>query len=623
MKKGLEIYILMVLAILILFVCLISLAAALPPLPTEFYGRVRDYNLNASAGSLVQAYDSSGVLCGSFTIVNSGFYGSLTCRGDDPETTSDEGAAPGESIVFRYKGSYTTIIGNNTWDYGVFRYVNLTYPVVFCGDYFCDSLYENSSNCPFDCPVYNGSYNYSTNMTNMTGNYTGEPGTGGGGGNQGRDDNNNHQPISIIPDYYLNSGFNITGQESIGYQCAEHWICGNWSGCSITGFQNRKCIDKSNCSTFETKPSEVQKCIYTPTCFDGVMNGLEEGIDCGGLCPPCISCFDSIQNCHEGSCEEGTDCGGPCLPCATCSDGKENCHDGSCEEGTDCGGPCERKCPKVQIPRLIIACKKEFNPFSNNSLIFFILMLVVIGGDIFYSVKKIESIKKKKELNDIKKIKLIFQTRRRMYLFIFIVLLISLILYLYFYFFVMCEVEYQFAWILLALLIILPLIIHQVIRYMEYSEKKRLKKIEVLLNTHYKQIENLIKIENENLIELEEELADDLYRLLEKSLHDKKMDESEAKMLKKIYKELISLYSMYKERKNPMDNERILCDDIYEVLESPEHRRFIMKDAKLTGIISKLKLLYKQYEEKQRLYDEMGKIEYSRNELKYELDRET
>jgi hypothetical protein len=48
-----------------------------------------------------------------------------------------------------------------------------------------------------------------------------------------------------------------------------------------------------------------------------------------------------------------------------------------------------------------------------------------------------------------------------------------------------------------------------------------------------------------------------------------------------------------------------------------------MKDAKLTGIISKLKLLYKQYEEKQRLYDEMGKIEYSRNELKYELDRET
>ncbi|RLI90517.1 MAG: hypothetical protein DRO95_06075, partial [Candidatus Altiarchaeales archaeon] len=48
-----------------------------------------------------------------------------------------------------------------------------------------------------------------------------------------------------------------------------------------------------------------------PSCFDGIQNQGEEGIDCGGPCLPCPSCFDGIQN--QG--EEGVDCGGPCEPC--------------------------------------------------------------------------------------------------------------------------------------------------------------------------------------------------------------------------------------------------------------------------------------------------------------------
>jgi len=50
-----------------------------------------------------------------------------------------------------------------------------------------------------------------------------------------------------------------------------------------------------------------------PSCFDGIQNQGEEGIDCGGPCKPCPSCFDGIQN--QG--EEGIDCGGPCKPCPT------------------------------------------------------------------------------------------------------------------------------------------------------------------------------------------------------------------------------------------------------------------------------------------------------------------
>ncbi|PFH32323.1 sushi domain (scr repeat) domain-containing protein [Besnoitia besnoiti] len=53
-----------------------------------------------------------------------------------------------------------------------------------------------------------------------------------------------------------------------------------------------------------------------PTCSDGLQNGDEAGVDCGGSeCAPCASCSDGIQN--NG--ETGVDCGGPCSPCKGCA----------------------------------------------------------------------------------------------------------------------------------------------------------------------------------------------------------------------------------------------------------------------------------------------------------------
>ena len=51
----------------------------------------------------------------------------------------------------------------------------------------------------------------------------------------------------------------------------------------------------------------------TSSCFNGVKDGTETGVDCGGPdCVPCPTCDDGIQN---GS-ETGVDCGGPdCAPC--------------------------------------------------------------------------------------------------------------------------------------------------------------------------------------------------------------------------------------------------------------------------------------------------------------------
>ncbi len=75
------------------------------------------------------------------------------------------------------------------------------------------------------------------------------------------------------------------------------------------------------------------------TCSDGIWNGDETGIDCGGSCPACkinkLTCGDGIQNGHE----TGIDCGGNCPPCdsvGTCTDGIRN----NGETGVDCGGSC-------------------------------------------------------------------------------------------------------------------------------------------------------------------------------------------------------------------------------------------------------------------------------------------
>jgi hypothetical protein len=70
-----------------------------------------------------------------------------------------------------------------------------------------------------------------------------------------------------------------------------------------------------------------------PTCDDGVQNGDETGVDCGGSCAPCVTCDDGIQNGDE----TGIDCGGSCPDaCATCDDGIQN----GDETGIDCGGSC-------------------------------------------------------------------------------------------------------------------------------------------------------------------------------------------------------------------------------------------------------------------------------------------
>jgi hypothetical protein len=128
----------------------------------------------------------------------------------------------------------------------------------------------------------------------------------------------------------------------------------------------------------------LKVCYATPTCSDGLQNGGEPAVDCGGPCAPCSNgqtcgvaadcqtgvCLAGIcqsATCSDGQLdgsETGVDCGGSCSPCpagegcgtgadclsavcvsgqcqpATCSDGVQN----GGEAGVDCGGGCPA-CP--------------------------------------------------------------------------------------------------------------------------------------------------------------------------------------------------------------------------------------------------------------------------------------
>lgn len=100
-------------------------------------------------------------------------------------------------------------------------------------------------------------------------------------------------------------------------------------------------------------PSQINE-----NCYNGVKDGNETGVDCGGNCPPCgwTSPILNYANahCHNGikdGDETGIDCGGSCKPCGgiqQCT----NCKEDGDEEGIDCGGscpPCENGCTTISV----------------------------------------------------------------------------------------------------------------------------------------------------------------------------------------------------------------------------------------------------------------------------------
>ena len=130
--------------------------------------------------------------------------------------------------------------------------------------------------------------------------------------------------------------------------------------CRKVGFEcadNFQCLEDEPVWTCQPGPQPVdQGVVAPPTCDDGIKNGNETDVDCGGggLCPPCddrklckgtADCVSTI--CSRGRCamatctdgitngrETGPDCGGPCDPCVVglpCRMGQD-CQSGVCRE---------------------------------------------------------------------------------------------------------------------------------------------------------------------------------------------------------------------------------------------------------------------------------------------------
>ena len=177
--------------------------------------------------------------------------------------------------------------------------------------------------------------------------FTGQPGTWGA--NDG------------IVTFYDGSGANLPGAP------ADYCVKGD--SLELTGHAGQQLFNRQGLRTLS---------LHRPSCSDGIQDGDEKGVDCGGACSTeCGTCLDNLQNGDEegvdcgGSCkdycgcfnkiqdkwEEGVDCGGPCaLPCY-CQNGVHDQNEGDDNDamGIDCGGDCQARFETKDA----IACPKK------------------------------------------------------------------------------------------------------------------------------------------------------------------------------------------------------------------------------------------------------------------------
>ncbi|MFB6352037.1 MAG: hypothetical protein ABEN55_00745, partial [Bradymonadaceae bacterium] len=81
------------------------------------------------------------------------------------------------------------------------------------------------------------------------------------------------------------------------------------------------------------------------TCRDGIKNGEESAVDCGGSCEPCDinEPCESDEDCKSGNCPNPSGTGEPKCAKANCQDGTQN----GDETDVDCGGS---RCGRCEMP---------------------------------------------------------------------------------------------------------------------------------------------------------------------------------------------------------------------------------------------------------------------------------
>jgi hypothetical protein len=103
---------------------LLPSASAVPRVPSEFRGWVIISGAYARDGTEIKVLDGSGTVCG-VSVVEDGYYGPLSCLGDDSSTGIDEGAELNEPLTFMVDGMDLGTKDSVRWQPGLEKEVNL------------------------------------------------------------------------------------------------------------------------------------------------------------------------------------------------------------------------------------------------------------------------------------------------------------------------------------------------------------------------------------------------------------------------------------------------------------------------------------------------------------------
>ncbi|MBI4438375.1 Ig-like domain-containing protein [Candidatus Woesearchaeota archaeon] len=547
MSVALSRLVLAVFAVIVV-IALSGVSFGFPEVAVEFYGSVVLNSSNASVSSNVSAFGPSG-MCGSFIVKNEGYYGLLSCSGDDLETVGVEGPVRGGRVTFRVNNTHARFAGNSSWYPGAFIVLNLTAPnhepvlssigsragvvgnvfaidvdasdsdndtlyyssnssvfvidsstgvvnftpvaahvgnysvnfsasdgfledheVVsisispppFCGDSVC--LNENCLTCPGDC----GSCPSGTDIGSSASGSGAVSGLGSGlGAAKGSGDDKTKASGS--------KGGEGKVAESKVYGCQEKWICTEWSSC-VFGVQDRACRDLNGCGTVLTKPEEKKACavVQPASCFNGIRDGNETDVDCGGACEPC-----RVKKFAEA----------PPLP--------------DIGKLAELAGRLSRQIPYVFL------------------VVMGAVMLVTVGSDWVY-VRRI----RRKDLEGYRRsLKRYRVFKRQVYRFLMNLFAISGVAAAYLYYYSNCMgCMVRNAYIPLVAFALIPFAVAFVIKRYQYSEYSAAKKKSRLVMAHDMQLRRLIRMENRLLLDMEENLCSQVSALLKSDIAGKVRD---------------------------------------------------------------------------------------------------
>ena len=469
----------------------------------------------------------------------------------DVDATDSEG----DTLVFASNSTIFTInsatgminftpslsdVGNHTINITVFDGFLYDYEVIsfrvargpYCGDVSCGNG-ENCATCPGDCGA----------CPEPPPGEEGESGSssGGAGSASGADSGTASSGAGRAP----------------FYRCDEKWECSEWNKCSIESFTTRKCTDVNKCITKLKKPKDIDRCEYVPTCDDGIRNGGEEKIDCGGPCDPCEAptCTDKIQNQDE----TGVDCGGPCDPCEV------------------------KKFAKIPFLELqqVLKIPKQF-PWLLILLISLLIAMTVTGDRVY--VHRI----KKKKFEDYRKAYTKYRPlQKKLYKSSMNTAAITILVSLYIYMFSNnFENLISYSWIPAAGILLIPVAVSAVIRHYSYYEYKKKSKEEMMKQTHKREIIQIMDVENRLLVDIEKKLKSNVYSLATKHKFDNYPE---------LYKELNPIYSTLsnaaKSRKERVDMINVDSEAFRKILDLLEDKTLLKAADTYEEFTSILKLL--------------------------------